>query len=85
MTDANLPRIAGPTPTVDRPPPGWHVLDVMRITSRRRLDWVALMISVHPDELQYRRGWSAWVRVPGKHRSRDDAWDAFEEMLATRH
>jgi hypothetical protein len=27
----------------------------------------------------------AWVRVPGKHRNRVAAWDALEDMVATRH
>lgn len=27
----------------------------------------------------------AWVRVPGKHRNHDAAWDAFQDMMATRH
>jgi hypothetical protein len=27
----------------------------------------------------------AFVRIPGKHRNRDAAWDALEEILATRH
>jgi hypothetical protein len=27
----------------------------------------------------------AWVRIPGKHRNRDAAWDALEDMIATRH
>jgi len=39
------------TPTLDRPPAGWHVLDVMPKKSRRQRDWVALMIDVHPDEV----------------------------------
>jgi hypothetical protein len=27
----------------------------------------------------------AWVRIPGKHRNKDAAWDALEDMIATRH
>ena len=27
----------------------------------------------------------AWVRIPGKHRSRDAAWDALQDLVATRH
>jgi hypothetical protein len=34
---------------LDRPPPGWFVLDVMRKVSRK-WDWVALMIDVHPED-----------------------------------
>jgi hypothetical protein len=26
-----------------------------------------------------------WVRVPGKHRNKDAAWDALEDMMPTRH
>jgi hypothetical protein len=26
-----------------------------------------------------------WVRVPGKHRNQDAAWDAVEDMMVTRH
>src|SRR5215212_3469283 len=37
--------------TLDRPPPGWFVLDVMRSESGKR-DWVALMVDVAPDDLK---------------------------------
>lgn len=43
---------------------------------------------VHPNEYRpdgSRIAREAWVRVPGKHRNRDAAWDALENMLATRH
>jgi hypothetical protein len=33
---------------LDRPPPGWFVLDVMR--KSRTWDWVALMLDVDPEE-----------------------------------
>jgi hypothetical protein len=70
---------------LDRPPSGeWFVLNVMR-TEWRKWDWLALMIDVHPDELKHRLYKSALVRIPGKHRNRDAAWDALENMLATRH
>ena len=36
---------------LDRPAPGWFVLDVMRAKSRK-WDWVALMIDVNPDDLR---------------------------------
>jgi hypothetical protein len=26
-----------------------------------------------------------WVRIPGKHRNRDAAWDALDNALSTRH
>ena len=71
---------------LDRPPHGWFVLDVMRKVARRR-DWVALMVDVHPDDLRtstYDYG-QCWVRIPGKHKNRDAAWDALQDMMATRH
>jgi hypothetical protein len=41
------------TPTlIDQPPAGWFVLNVMR-KERRKWDWVAFMIDVHPDELKH--------------------------------
>jgi hypothetical protein len=70
---------------LDRLPPNLFVLDVMREKPRKQ-DWVALMIDVHPDELKHRHMVrEAWVRIPGKHRSRDAAWDAFQDMIETRH
>jgi hypothetical protein len=74
---------------LDRPPAGWFALDVMR-KEARKWDWVALMVDVHPDDLKdYRPGerkaQQRWVRVPGKHRNRDAAWDALEDMMVTRH
>jgi hypothetical protein len=66
-----------------RPPPGWFVLDVMREKARKQ-DWVALMVDVDPDELEHCTA-RAWVCVTGKHRNRDDAWDALQDTLETRH
>jgi hypothetical protein len=44
---------------------------------------------VHPNEYRpdgSRTAREAWVRIPGKHRNQDAAWDALEEdMIATRH
>jgi hypothetical protein len=97
MTEATLTFL-------DRPPPGWFVLDVMKVNSRGRT-WAALMIDVHPDDLKNykcktaflyvhpkdyrpranRTAREAWVRIPGKHRTRDEAWDALEDVEATRH
>lgn len=41
------------------------------------------------DPREYRPGSrtarEAYVRVPGKHRNKEAAWDALQEMLATRH
>jgi hypothetical protein len=83
---------------LDRPPAGWFVLDVMPEHERdvmpcqRKRDWVALMIDADPDELKrnpcpwaYRRAREAWLRIPGKHRTRDAAWGRLQDMLATRH
>jgi hypothetical protein len=71
---------------VDRPPAGWVVLDVMR-KSARKWDWVAAMIDVDPDDFRERRaeGRFCWVRIPGKHRNEDAAWDAVQDMMTTRH
>ena len=71
---------------VDRPPPGWFVMDVMR-ESARKWDWVAVMIDVDPEDFRERRaeGRFCYVRLPGKYRNRDVAWDTLEAMMATRH
>jgi hypothetical protein len=74
------------TLTVDRPPLGWFVLDVMRKKSRS-WHWTTLMVDIHPDKLRdgRRKAQSCWVDIPGKHRNKDAAWDALEHMIATRH
>ena len=42
---------------------------------------------VHPKD--YRPGdrtvHQGWFRIPGKHEDRDAAWDALQDMMATRH
>jgi hypothetical protein len=42
---------------------------------------------VHPKEHRpgERKAQQQWVRVPGKHRNKDAARDAVEEMITTRH
>lgn len=43
---------------------------------------------VHPNEYQPkegRRAQEAWVSIPGKHRSKRAAWEALQDLLATRH
>jgi hypothetical protein len=43
---------------------------------------------VHPNEYRpdgSRTAREAWVRIHGKHRNVDAAWDALEKMIATRH
>jgi hypothetical protein len=32
-----------------------------------------------------RRVQQGWLRIPGKHRNRDAAWDVVEGMLSTKH
>ena len=71
---------------VDRPPDGWFVLDVMKLKKLRKWDWCVLMIDVDPDEHKHcRRAREVYVRIPGKHRTYEDAWEAMEEMISTRH
>lgn len=73
---------------VDRPPAGWFVLDVMQ-REHGSQEWAALMIDVDPDDFgNYNHRAPArgcWVAIPGKHGDRDAAYDALEEMMATRH
>lgn len=42
---------------------------------------------VHPDEYRPagRSARQCFVKIPGKHRSRDAAYSALEDMMATRH
>jgi hypothetical protein len=70
---------------LDRPPAGWFAFDVIR-KDLHKWDWVGFVISVHPDEFKHcRTAPHAWVRIPGKHRNRDAAREALENMIATRH
>jgi hypothetical protein len=70
---------------LDRPPPGWFVLDIMKKTARK-WDWVALMTDVHPEDLANGRTVrQCWVRIPGKHRDPDTARAALDEIMGTRH
>jgi hypothetical protein len=82
MTDAPLESNKKPMPmslrTLDQPPPGWHVITVLR-TGQRGWDWCALMI----DELESTTARCAYVRIAGKHRSRQAAWDALDDVLET--
>jgi hypothetical protein len=91
-------------PRLDRPPIGWSPLDVMQ-TGGSKVEWVALMVDVDPEELgecvckiaflyvdpeDYhpdgsRTAQEAWVRVPGKHRTKNAAWKALLDTLETRH
>ena len=49
-------------------------------------DFPALFF-VHPKDYRpgVRKVNQGWVRIPGKHRTRDAAWEALEQMMATRH
>jgi hypothetical protein len=89
---------------LDRVPPGWFVLAVMKGDSHK-WDWVALIVDVALDDLKHcqcafpalffvnpndynpglRKVHQAKVRIPGKHKNRDLAWDALEELTNTRH
>lgn len=71
---------------LDRPPSGWFALDVMR-KEKRKWDWVALMIDVHPEDYPtlFATARQGWLRIPGKHKNRDAAHDALANMIATRH
>jgi hypothetical protein len=89
MTVRASPAFWQKTTFLGRPPAGWFVLDVMRWGARKR-NWVALFIDVDPDDFVNRRpGRPAtrhwWFRIPGKHATRDAAWDTLEELVATRH
>ncbi len=93
-----------PVEEFDRPPAGWHALNVMRKTSRK-WDWIAIMVDVDPDDLKHctiegdglavlfvnpyewqpKPGLVArqcYVRVSGKHRNADAAWEAIHDMIA---
>jgi hypothetical protein len=75
------------TQYLDHPPADRFVLDVMKKESRK-WDWVALMIDIEPEIFKscaWVKARSALFRIPGKHRNRDLAWDALEEVIATRH
>ena len=62
----------------------WYILDVMRKSSRG-VQWAALLIDVDPDvDRPCDAGCSCWLDL-GRHKSRDDAWDAALQMIATRH
>jgi hypothetical protein len=69
---------------LERVTAGWFVLDVMRKEARSR-SWVALLLDVEPADFRAgASGQSRWLEL-GKHKSRDDAWDHAEAVLATRH
>jgi hypothetical protein len=69
---------------VDAAPAGWFALGVVR---DRGWKWAAMMIDVSLDQAVRRPHdvRSVWVRVPGKHRTKEAATAALAEMMATRH
>ena len=85
-----------PIEYLDRAPAGCFALAVAKIDEN---SWGALMIDVPPDQLQRLTAFlyvdpdesdeypvrEAWLRVPGQHVSKEAAWDALQDMLATRH
>jgi hypothetical protein len=62
----------------------WFILDVMRKSNK---DWVAHLINVDPDDFLERccNASAKCFLELGRHKSRDDAWNTAEEMIATRH
>jgi hypothetical protein len=73
----------------DHPPPGWHILDVMR-ESDHKPGWAALLIDVPYEDFSAwkdagRPVHECWFRIPGKHPSREAAWEALEDLMETRH
>jgi hypothetical protein len=81
----------GPAPEeyLDRWTPEWRLLWIMRY-EQWSWDWAALLVDVEPEE--YQSSWTIaqfarvrWLRIPGKHRNRDSARGAFEDLTATRH
>ena len=64
---------------------GWYILEVMRKDRGGRNDWVALLVDVDPDaDDDYQPVQSHWLDL-GRHKTRDDAYDHAESMMATRH
>jgi hypothetical protein len=45
------------------------------------------LLYLHPKDYQLGefKAQQRWLRIPGKHRNKDGAWDALEDMMATRH
>jgi len=74
--------------TLDRPPAGWFVIDVLPI-QRSRGVWAALMTDVHPDELKHCKCQVAMLYVdpaqyrPGS-RVAHECWSLLEVCLFVR-
>ena len=50
------------------------------------VDFPALFY-VDPDDYRpgFRKAHQGWFRIPGNHRTKEAAWDAIQEMMATRN
>jgi hypothetical protein len=74
------------TEYLDHPPADWFVFEVLPENEGGQ-NWVAFLIDVPPDDfvLHRRPARSGCFRIPGEHESRDAAWDALEDLMATRH
>ena len=74
-------------PTLNSPPPGWFILDVMQ-AERKRTQWVALMIDVDPDVLKYCKAKVAFLYVHPKEyqptRTLREAWVPIAGKYKTR-
>jgi hypothetical protein len=53
---------------------------------RCECDFPALFY-VDPDDYRprFRKAHQGWLRIPGKHRNQDTAWNALQDILAARH
>ena len=67
--------------TVDQPPAGWFLLEVMKAADGRKWDWVGFMIDVHPDELKHCRCQMAWLFVHPDDYKPDGDRTALEVMV----
>jgi hypothetical protein len=75
---------------VNQTPAGWFPLDVMLETDGSKGRWVALMIDFDPGDPKEYRPWphraqQLWLRIPGKHKNKNAAWDALQDIMETRH
>lgn len=70
---------------LDRPPCGWFVVGVGPI--QPKIDgpqrWCALVVDA--TKLKFGPVAECWVAIPGEHETRDEAWSALRDLMATRH
>jgi hypothetical protein len=66
------------TKSLEQPPAGWFVLDVMRGGGRGG-DWSALMVDVDPEDLK-----NCACEFPALFYVDPAAWNALQNMMATR-